>query len=83
MADLGFVRANRNNPVRAGEAVSLTPGNLPSGGSINHYIKDSLYMPPSGEAYFAQTILVNKFRNYGYYVGETGYPPDNTGVPVF
>lgn len=82
MPDLVFVRANRAMPVKAGGAVSTMPNALGSG-AIYSSSYGGMNSPPSGQAGYAQTILANRFRNYGYYVGETGYPPDNATNPTF
>lgn len=81
MADLVFVRANRALPVKEGNAVIVVGPSLGSG-SIKE-VSTADVPVPSGQSNFAQTVLANRFRGYGYYVGQTGYPPDNASTPIF
>jgi hypothetical protein len=80
MPDLVFVRANRALPVKEGNAVIFIGAAMGSG-AINEVSRADVPVP-SGQSSFAQTVLATRFRSYGYYVGQTGYPPDAAG-PTF
>jgi hypothetical protein len=81
MADIVFVRANQNAPIREGDAVTTIPSALPGTGSI--YTVSPGNLPPSGQAGFAQSVLSGRFRNYAYYFHGSGDAPDNPTQPNF
>lgn len=84
MADIVFVRANQNAPIREGDAVSMVPRALPPGtGAITAYTRPGIDAPASGQAGFAQSVLAGRFRNTGYYYNPTGSIADNPAQPTF
>lgn len=79
MADLVFVRANVNAPIKEGTVVNLGPGT-----GICSYARPDQALPPSGLAFYAQAVLSNRFNHqWYYYAGVTGVVPANPVQPVF
>jgi hypothetical protein len=82
MPDIVFVRANRNAPVREGDAVSTIPTAIVGTGAIIAASR-SILPDPSGQAGFAQGVLAAKNRNRLFYTSGSGDPPDNATQPIF